>query len=159
MTTWENNGIQFPRLLAEINGVMTHEQVGQLAENMDLQPHEVCELFDRADAVWQQIKDVTDASGFHPGPDTPTTVTMPAWVAIIAHEVLLEENNAISETDDDPDAFSLRSLALDEATDILAAVIPDDPTEQRRIVEAHENPTGWEDDNNMPPGTEGDAGD
>jgi hypothetical protein len=139
--TWENNGIQFPRLLAEVYGVLTHEQVGSLAENMDLAPHEVCQLFERADAQWQALKDVTDASGFHPRPDTPITVTMPAWVAVVAHEVLVEEYNALADMQEDAEdvgAELARLEALDEVTDLLADVIPEDLDERERLVEERE---------------------
>jgi hypothetical protein len=56
---WRNNRIQFPRLLAEIMGTVefTTKQRQALCETMDLDWSDICELFDRADEEWQQIKD------------------------------------------------------------------------------------------------------
>lgn len=55
---WEDNSIQFPRLLAEIWGTgLTTRQVTFLCETMDLTLGQLDELFERADAVWQADKD------------------------------------------------------------------------------------------------------
>lgn len=52
---WNNDAIQFPRLLAEI--MATQEiDMNALAESMDLSVDEVNELFDRADQAWEDIK-------------------------------------------------------------------------------------------------------
>jgi hypothetical protein len=55
---WKNNDIQFPRLLAEILavGALTPQQMGAICESMDLDAHEVNEIFDRAERVWEEIK-------------------------------------------------------------------------------------------------------
>jgi hypothetical protein len=52
---WENNAIQFPRLLAEINATQNLDMVA-LAESMDLPVADVAALFDRADEQWENIK-------------------------------------------------------------------------------------------------------
>lgn len=55
MQNWQNNAIQFPRLLAEI--MATQElNMESLAESMDLTIEEVAELFDRADQQWEAAK-------------------------------------------------------------------------------------------------------
>lgn len=52
---WRNNAIQFPRLISEI--LATQEiDLELLAQSMDLAIEDVEELFDRADAIWQEIK-------------------------------------------------------------------------------------------------------
>ena len=57
MERWKNNTIQFPRLLAEINGVgLTNKQYKELSDSMDLSREEIDQLFDRAEESWQQIK-------------------------------------------------------------------------------------------------------
>lgn len=58
---WGRNDVQFPRLISEINScvALTTEQVRSLCESMDLTVEELDELFDRADVVWQAIKDKT----------------------------------------------------------------------------------------------------
>jgi plasmid maintenance system antidote protein VapI len=54
-TVWENDNVQFPRLLAEI--VATQElDLTALAEAMDLSIEEINELFDRADIAWEMAK-------------------------------------------------------------------------------------------------------
>ena len=60
---WENNDIQFPRLLAEIMGTLdfTNEQWEELCASMDLAPEEIMEVFERAMAVWDRIKQHTAA--------------------------------------------------------------------------------------------------
>ncbi len=56
---WPNDDIQFPRLLAEVRGVMTAHMFRELRESMNLEPAELTELFDRADEIWEKIKQVT----------------------------------------------------------------------------------------------------
>lgn len=52
---WNDNAIQFPRLLAEI--MATQEiDLATLAESMDLSIDDVNELFDRADQAWESAK-------------------------------------------------------------------------------------------------------
>jgi len=58
MTTWENNHIQFCRLLAEIRTVsLTTEQYDQLQESMDLGYEDIDEVFARAEIEWMRVKD------------------------------------------------------------------------------------------------------
>lgn len=52
---WNDNAIQFPRLLAEISATQELDMEA-LADSMDLSVAEVKELFDRADAAWEVIK-------------------------------------------------------------------------------------------------------
>lgn len=67
---WENNNIQFPRILAELSaldildktihadqGFLTIRQA--LACEMDVTENELNEVLDRAEAVWQSIKERT----------------------------------------------------------------------------------------------------
>lgn len=56
MSNWENNSLQFARLLSEI--MATQElDLEVLAESMDLSVDEVGELFDRANLVWEEAKE------------------------------------------------------------------------------------------------------
>lgn len=52
---WEDNGIQFPRLIAEISATQELD-LQTLAESMDLTIADVNELFDRADIAWEAAK-------------------------------------------------------------------------------------------------------
>lgn len=56
MSNWENNAIQFPRLLAEIMATQDTLDIPALAESMDLSIDEVGELFDRANTAWERTK-------------------------------------------------------------------------------------------------------
>lgn len=58
---WDDDQIQFPRLLSELHGLVTELQVAELAESMDLEPADVEELFDRADVAWKQRLDESRA--------------------------------------------------------------------------------------------------
>lgn len=62
-TRWERDELQFPRLLAEIRGVITDEQISQLCESMDFVPGDIDELFQRANAEWERIKDGLNERG------------------------------------------------------------------------------------------------
>lgn len=53
---WENNSVQFPRLLAEIAATQDQLNLPALAEAMDVTPQQVSELFDRAQAQWEVVK-------------------------------------------------------------------------------------------------------
>jgi hypothetical protein len=55
-TPWDNNLIQFARLLCEINATQDINIV-TLCESMDLTTDDVNELFDRANEVWEQAKE------------------------------------------------------------------------------------------------------
>ena len=52
---WLDNGVQFPRLLAEIAATQNLEMKA-LAESMDLSLEEVNELFDRANTAWENAE-------------------------------------------------------------------------------------------------------
>jgi len=54
---WENNGIQFPRLLAEIQATQDSLDMEALCESMDLSVEEVESLFERAQQAWERIKE------------------------------------------------------------------------------------------------------
>lgn len=57
MTKWENNDIQFPRLLAEIRAIgLSEAQYKELNETMDLEQDEIDILLERAEIEWQKIK-------------------------------------------------------------------------------------------------------
>lgn len=58
---WEDNAIQFPRLIEEAQGVgaFTPEVLRAMAESMDLTTPQVCELLDRAQATWDRLKQKT----------------------------------------------------------------------------------------------------
>lgn len=58
MTKWENNDIQFSRLLAEIKmaGGLTNEQMHAISESTDLTWNEINELFQRALERFDEIK-------------------------------------------------------------------------------------------------------
>ena len=54
---WENDLIQFSRLLAEINAIgLTREQYEELSASMDLEIESINELFDRAINAWNEYK-------------------------------------------------------------------------------------------------------
>ena len=55
---WRNNGIQFPRLIAELEatGALTLPVLDKVAEEMDLDRQSVYNLVDRAQNVWDGIK-------------------------------------------------------------------------------------------------------
>lgn len=56
---WLDNSIQFPRLLAEIIGVgLTEQQWDDICATMDLDSNNLSELFDRAQAEWEKIKEL-----------------------------------------------------------------------------------------------------
>jgi hypothetical protein len=56
MANWDNDMIQFPRLLAEIMATQDKIDFKALAESMDLTEDNVHELFDRAQLSWEAIK-------------------------------------------------------------------------------------------------------
>lgn len=53
---WENDAIQFPRLLAEIIATQDKLDVQALADSMDLSVDQIDELFDRANDAWEAAK-------------------------------------------------------------------------------------------------------
>lgn len=62
-SSWEDDSIQFPRLIAELEaqGLFSSEVVEFLAESMDLDSSHVYELVDRAQSRWDEIKSNTIA--------------------------------------------------------------------------------------------------
>lgn len=56
---WSNDDIQFPRLLSEIYATFsfTDDQWESLCLSMDLDRENILEVFERADATWQRIKE------------------------------------------------------------------------------------------------------
>jgi methyl coenzyme M reductase subunit C len=51
---WQNNEVQFARLLSELVAAgIPQETIDGAAESMDLEPSEVQELFARAERVWE----------------------------------------------------------------------------------------------------------
>jgi len=70
MTTWEDNYIQFPRLLAEIRGLdIPLVEMEKLYQSMDLEAEEVEALFDRAEVEWIRIKENKEPRRFTPKKD------------------------------------------------------------------------------------------
>lgn len=55
---WLIDEVQFPRLLSEILATVeiTNEDWAALRDSMDLEDHELQELFDRAVTAWERIK-------------------------------------------------------------------------------------------------------
>lgn len=53
---WNNDAVQFPRLLCEIIATQDKLDIPALAESMDLTVAQVNELFDRANTAWESIK-------------------------------------------------------------------------------------------------------
>ena len=57
MSLWENDLIQFARLLDEFNAVgLVEDQERQICESMDISGDQLTELFERANAVWEVAK-------------------------------------------------------------------------------------------------------
>ncbi len=55
-TNWQDNTIQFPRLIAEIIATQDKLDMPALCESMDLTRHQLDELFDRAQGVFETWK-------------------------------------------------------------------------------------------------------
>jgi len=57
-SNWEENLLQFPRLLAEINAVgLSDGQLEALSIHMDLPVERILEIFERAEKTWDMIKE------------------------------------------------------------------------------------------------------
>lgn len=58
---WRNDSIQFPRLIAELMaaGAFTPEVISSLCDQMDLDADQIDEVIDRAQTVWDHIKEAT----------------------------------------------------------------------------------------------------
>ena len=55
MSLWDDNSVQFPRLICEIEA--THDlDIDALAESMSLEPADVCHLLNRALVAFEEIK-------------------------------------------------------------------------------------------------------
>lgn len=56
---WLDDSVQFPRLIAELEacGAFTHDVLLDLAVSMDLQPSQIAEIIDRAQATFDQLKE------------------------------------------------------------------------------------------------------
>ena len=59
VSNWDRDDYQFPRLLAEIMATQDKLDYDTLCESMDLTPDRINELFDRADAAWERVKEET----------------------------------------------------------------------------------------------------
>jgi hypothetical protein len=55
---WDDNTVQFPRLIAELKmaGAFTPEVMEALQDSMDLEESDIEELIARADLIWDEIK-------------------------------------------------------------------------------------------------------
>jgi hypothetical protein len=64
---WNNNLIQFARLIAEIEaaGGFTEQLVQDLCASMDLEKNQVMELVDRAQKLWDENKDMPTLEQLH----------------------------------------------------------------------------------------------
>lgn len=58
MNKWDNNTVQFARLLCEIEvaGGITDTVMQTLQTEMDLHESQICELLERAQTVWDNSK-------------------------------------------------------------------------------------------------------
>lgn len=55
---WNNNLIQFARLISEMEaaGAFTEDVINTLCNEMDLEPQQIGELVDRAQQEWEKAK-------------------------------------------------------------------------------------------------------
>ena len=53
---WNDNNIQFPRLLHEVDAILRKQDRQNLAKAMGLEVSDIQELFDRANNAFEQIK-------------------------------------------------------------------------------------------------------
>ncbi len=110
---WNNNAIQYPRLLAEISATQDSFDHASLCESMDLTKAEVNELFERAEVDWQYIKETRTA----PAP----TVVLHIEGGVI-HEELSDRPVRLTVLDADTDGVDDME-ALCEAPDGSLAII------------------------------------
>lgn len=54
-TKWNNDSIQFPRLIAEIIATQEKLDIPALCESMDISVDELDELFERAQQAWMRL--------------------------------------------------------------------------------------------------------
>ena len=66
MSQWENDAVQFPRLIAEAEaaGAFTDDVLSDMADSMDLEVAQVVELVSRAQERWDDIVKVTPEGPF-----------------------------------------------------------------------------------------------
>jgi hypothetical protein len=64
---WDNNELQFARLIAEIEaaGGFTKRLVQDLCTSMDLEKNQITELIDRAQSHWDGAKDMPTVEELH----------------------------------------------------------------------------------------------
>jgi subtilase family serine protease len=55
-SNWENNELQFARLLVEIQANVDDLKIGRICDSMDLEPEQVNELLDRATISFEEYK-------------------------------------------------------------------------------------------------------
>ena len=53
---WDNDLVQFARLLCEIQATQDTLRMDLLCESMDIEMRDLAELFDRAHDVWEHAK-------------------------------------------------------------------------------------------------------
>ena len=53
---WDNNEIQFARLICELVAAVDNLEPELVCASMNLEPNELEELFERADSVWEDSK-------------------------------------------------------------------------------------------------------
>ena len=56
MSRWENNEVQFARLICELVANVDNLEFEAVAESMDLSKKELISLYDRANIVWERAK-------------------------------------------------------------------------------------------------------
>lgn len=54
---WDDDKIQFPRLLAEIYATQDSLKMADLCASMDIEVGDIVEIFERAQAEWERIKE------------------------------------------------------------------------------------------------------
>ena len=59
MSLWDNNEIQFARLICELVANVENLEFELVSESMDLEESELQELYDRAHTVFENVKEVT----------------------------------------------------------------------------------------------------
>jgi hypothetical protein len=60
-TAWEDDVVQFARMLCEIVASHEHLNIDALAESMDLEHSEVDDIFERAHQRWERAKRAADS--------------------------------------------------------------------------------------------------
>lgn len=114
--TWHDDAIQFPRLLAEIRAIgLTDEQYQDLATSMDLNQERLDELLERAEIVWERIKERT-------GPDGYQADTLASEPVYAIHRATVEHLAGRPVTDDELERVS---EALDHSSlpDVIGDVV------------------------------------